>query len=86
MYIRGVRGDVSGMAAAFINIVNFHYYYNIMAAAVFGSPDSLAAFSLASLGLTFSLVALVRLCSIAWHTMSQAFTRRWHPASNRRGC
>jgi hypothetical protein len=86
MYVLGARCDVSGMAAAVIGIVNFHYYYNALAAAVFASPDSLAAFSLASLGLTFSLVALVRLGSIAWHTMSQALTRRWHLASNRRGC
>ena len=71
------------MADAVIITVSLHYYYNMAATTLF---DSLAAFCLASLGLTFSFVALVRLGSIAWRNMAQALTRRWHPASNRRGC
>ena len=70
------------MAAAIIIAVRFYYYHNI-ALTLF---DSLAAYCLTGLGLTFSLLALVRLGSIAWHNMSQALTRRWHIASNRRGC
>ena len=70
------------MAAALIITVSFHYYHN-MATTLF---DSIAAYSLASLGLTFSLLALVRLGFIAWHNMSQALTRRWHLVTNRRGC
>jgi hypothetical protein len=71
------------MRVAIIIIVRIHDYYNLAATSLF---DSVAAFSLASLGLTFSLVALIRLGSSVWHKMAQALTRRWHPANCQRGC
>jgi len=70
------------MPVAFIITVSFYYYHNITTTLF----DSLAAFSLAILGLPFSLVALIRLGSIAWHNVSQALTRRWHLASSQRRC
>ena len=70
------------MAVALIITVSLYYYYNTVPTLF----DSLVAFSLASLGLPFSLLALIRLGSIAWHNMSQALTRRCHLASSQRGC
>jgi len=70
------------MRVAIIIIVRMHDYYNLTATSLF---DSVAAFSLASLGLTFSLVALIRLGSSVWHKMAQALTRRLHPANCQRG-
>jgi hypothetical protein len=70
------------MPVAIIITVVFYYYYNT-GASLF---DNLAALSLASLGLPFSLVALIRLGSTAWHNMSQALTRRCHLANSQRGC
>jgi hypothetical protein len=80
------------MASAVIITVIYYYYYNTAAAAVFASLDRLAAFSLASTGLVFSFVALIRISSIAWHNIWQALNRRWHFSSSvarnlcRRGC
>ena len=70
------------MRVAIIITVRIHDYYNMAATSFF---NSVAAFSLVSLGLAFSLVALIRFGSIVWHNMAQALTRRWHLA-NQRGC
>jgi hypothetical protein len=78
--------------ACFIITVFSHCYYNVAAATLFASLDSLAALSLANAGLVFSFVALIRVGSIAWQNMCQAVTRRWHFGSSvarnfsRRGC
>ena len=82
MHVVRPQRHLSGMAAAVIITVNLHYYHNTVTTLF----DSFAASSLATLGLTFSLVALVRLGSLAWHNLSQALIRRWHLASSRRGC
>ena len=52
-------------------------YYNI-ATTTFAFLDNIAAFALASVGVAFSLVALLRISSIACHNISQALTRHWH--------
>ena len=64
---------------------NYHnnYYCQNMTNALF---DSLAASSLVSLGLPFSLLALIRIGCIAWHNMCQALTRRCHLTASERGC
>ena len=55
--------------------------YNMVLPA-FASLNNLAAFALASVGLAFSLVALLKIGSIACHHMFQALARRWHFGSH----
>lgn len=56
--------------------------YNITALSNSGSFDSLASFALASVGLVFCIVALLKISSIAWHNMSQTLARHWHFGSH----
>jgi hypothetical protein len=69
------------MAPAFIITVIHQNYYNIAATTAFAFLDSLAAFALASVGVAFSLVALLKISSIAYHNLSHALIRHWHFAS-----
>jgi len=71
-----------GMAPAVIITRKFDIYYNMAAIPAPAFLDSLAAFALASLGLAFSLVAFLKISSIAWHNMFQALTRHWHSAGH----
>ena len=70
------------MAPAFIITGISRIYYNMAALPASAFLDSLAAFALVSLGLAFSLVAFLKISSIAWHNMFQALTRHWHSASH----
>lgn len=50
--------------------------------AAFALIDNFAAFALASVGLPFTLIALIRISLIAWNNISQVVTRHWHLASH----
>ena len=72
----------SGYGACCHNYYTSNIYYNMIAAPVVAFLDSLAASALATVGLAFSLVAFLRISSIAWHTIFQALARHWHFASH----
>jgi hypothetical protein len=69
------------MTPAIIITIMYQNYWNLAAATAFAFLDSLAAFALASVGVAFSLVALLKISSIAYHNISQALIRHWHFAS-----
>jgi hypothetical protein len=69
---------IPGMPAALIITIATMIKYIVPALPSSASTDSLVAFALASIGVVFCVVALLKITSIAWHNMSQALIRHWH--------
>jgi hypothetical protein len=76
---------VLGMAAAAILTDNFNIYYNMSTIFVASFPDSLAGCALATAGLAFSTVALLKITWIACHNIFHAVARHWHFTAGWRG-